>query len=171
MVRKEPLTGPCRKCQVRKIRRATGLCDPCDNLTKAEGTHKDVALPTAIDRYTEHRVKVVKLFNKLIVEGVPFRDIAAKLGMTRKALSMFLYRAKAYGGLEVVNTTQVRIARMPQPIVDTSNRPRMRNEHGGGKWGVNGCKCQPCQKVVAASRRRLDDARKASDRSHKKKPS
>lgn len=149
---------PCKVCQVRLARYRTGACEACHFRTLAEGTQEQYGLtvePTAWATWREQAEE----YNKLAREGFTQKDIAALWGMSAAKLAVLKYRMKKEAGIKVVS-----MARSKASTKTATAKVKPRNTHGGGKWGVSGCKCEPCVTRRKASRKEVDFSR---DKRHK----
>lgn len=136
--------GPCILCNTRRQRTYDGLCDPCRDLTRAEGTYNKVALrPDPLKARHEARVAKVKQYNRLMRKGFSFQETAAQLGVGAKALSNFLLRAKRDYGLKPVH----------------GKKPD--RGHGVEPYGLAKCKCLECKVTRNRTRRAIHAARRA----------
>lgn len=148
-------TGVCVKCQVRRRRKASGCCEPCEALRLAEGTGNDVALASQNELAAQRRKELVKRYNALARKGLSAAEIAAAMGWKTGTLSGYMHKAKSAYGLDVVNLRQAQSRLGRKPVIVREKR----NTHGGGKYGVSGCECDPCMKVRRDTRRVADAAR------------
>lgn len=135
MAAKNKKRGPCSICGIRLARYSSGLCKPCQDRTEAEGTRK-----TRTQLIHEGWRERAKEYNRLRRKGISLQDIAVLWGKTPGSLSQLLYKWK----------TQAKIAVVPSGHGDENStaatckvRPYV-IAHGGGRWGVPGCTCEPC---------------------------
>lgn len=142
---------PCTLCKARKSRRANGLCDACNTLTDVEGTKKKLGVPTQTPTRQRWEQQAAE-YNKLVLEGFTQKQIAEKWNIEVQSLRALVFRVKSRGGIAIVNLGNGRgnIRETLSPSIEIRSG---RNGHGGGRWGVRGCKCTPCKEVSAASRK------------------
>lgn len=153
----------CHVCNKRKARYKDGCCDPCHFLILAEGTQDQYGIATESETMTAYR-EYAKRYNKLARQGMRQPEIAEAMGYTLAKIRNLVYRMRASG---------VKVAKLDKgfgsadgkiEVIAKSVAPR--NDHGGGKWGVTGCKCDPCKAVVAVARQEVD-ARRERNQSKK----
>ena len=147
----------CIVCERLKARWADKCCNRCHYLVQAEGTHAQYGIPTETETQTRYRVKA-KEYNRLIAKGCTQHEIAVMWGMDVVALRGLLSRAKRSGGQKVVSLARGKVDADGRRIV-TSETVQKGNDHGGGKWGVTGCKCDPCEQKRGQSRRAQERVR------------
>ena len=144
--------GKCVVCKVRQARRALGpTCDPCCNRVTAENTYKKMGLKKLHEkeRYGE-RVALIKAYNALVRKGLLQTQIAELWGVHPRTLSSKVSKWSAATGKKALVTRNP--GRRKDPTEPKAvGRPR--NEHGGGKGGVTGCECEPCQTTRRAHAR------------------
>lgn len=176
-------------CIVCKWRRGEQLqnrcCRKCAILTAAEGTREKFGLPKPKQPRMKAAPAFVAAYNKAIREGQTVTDIAIAMGMNWQTLrdQVTLLRDAGYE-LEKSPTREGQriVAQPPIPV-----KPNHTNEHGGGKSGVAGCKCQPCldvrrktysewkaanpQRVEEYRRRQREKMRRLNEQARRNKPS
>jgi DNA-binding CsgD family transcriptional regulator len=138
----------CKKCGRRKARqRSNTVCDPCLLLVTAENTFELYDIPRepiAVARMKQR----AKAYNKLILAGKTMQEIADAWGYTKSGLASLMTGARAKG-IDVVKIHNHTLDPLPK---QASKDPRA-NGHGGGKYGVTGCGCEPCVTVRRKTRR------------------
>lgn len=145
-MRVKPWKGlPCVKCTIRKQRNGDGLCLPCRDLTRAEGTYDQVALrPDPQKANRKKRVAIIEKYNRLMRKGTPFGEVAALLGMDNKQLSSYLHQSKKIYGLKPV------YGKKPD------------RHHGIAPYGLAKCQCELCRTTRSATRRQQNAAKLAA---------
>ena len=138
----------CIVCKINKQRWANGCCDRCHALVEAEKSHKRLGVPTESDKIRQLRADA-KEYNKLVRAGMMQKEISEKWGWPQAKVASMVYRAKTSLGIPMMNVVTGRLSGIAKYKSGTDSRLR-RNEHGGGKCGIRGCKCAPC-----VERRRL----------------
>jgi len=155
MTRRARPKGVCVHCKARAIRGGSMLCEPCTALARSEGTYEQLAQPNFFERKAAERRDTIKKYNALLRKGVRPVQVAKLWGWDIKALANYVYRAKA-AGFDVINYDTIRHGQPQEP--KTPIRVSITgNDHGGGAFGVRGCKCEPCL-THRRARWRADDA-------------
>ena len=157
----EKESEPCVYCKKRLTRRASGMCEPCELLTKAEGTYEQFAHKTFNDIHAEARKKNVSRYNRLVRKGFTYQQILEAFGWTYDQMTQYMSKARIRYNMQVLDIRKytaermavIRAAQPPKP----ADRPR--NAHGGGRWGIARCKCELCVARCKQTRKELDDAR------------
>ena len=142
----------CRVCETRKAKYVNGCCLKCNALLEAEGTHElhGVAAESAVRQ--RWRVQAAE-YNRLIRARHSQAQIAQMWGMKLSSLRSFVWRWKTLAGIKMVPALGNRRGNAEiKPASATTKKRRRVNDHGGGKWGVKDCKCDPCMKVRSVSR-------------------
>lgn len=144
--------GLCRVCNRRKARFANGTCDADRALVEAENLYEQYGIPRESAAKTAMRARI-KEYNKLIRKRYNQQQIADLWGRPLQYVRSISYRAKKEFGLAVVSADAAsRSPTAPIPKPHTTIR-RKKNVHGGGRWGVHGCKCDLCRARVAQTRK------------------
>lgn len=143
----EPVKRLCIICRQRTGRYLNNrICKPCSILTAAEGTRKQYGLP--LPRNPRRRItRFITVYNKAMREGKTQDDVAKILGVSRQTVKNNVVELRKKGiQLERSRYTEMHRTR-PSTPVDRSLSKRAINEHGGGKWGIAKCSCDPCLQV------------------------
>lgn len=142
----------CKVCNIRLTRYKTGACESCHFRTLAEGTQEKYGLATEPQAWAKWREQA-KEYNELARKGLFQKDIAALWGMDISRLRVLVYRMKAEAGIKVVSMAR---SKKDSYVGPATAKVRPRNTHGGGKWGVSGCECDPCVTVRKARRKEME---------------
>ncbi len=142
--------GQCIVCKWRKARFVNGTCEPCGALVDAEGTHDTFGVAKLSPTQQQWHERAAE-YNKLIKKRWSQKRIAELWGIPVGKLRSQVYRWKTRGGIKVVPGWGNRITVADFPKATSVTTPRV-NEHGGGKWGVSHCECEPCMKRRRYSR-------------------
>ena len=146
----------CKVCQRRRAKqRGCTVCDPCLRLVTAENTFDKYGIPResiAMDRIRRRAAA----YNAGIKAGKTQHQIAAELGYTVTGLRGLMTMARKKG-IEVVKLDN----RTGSPIPKQPGSGPGANGHGGGRFGVTGCLCEPCKMVRRKSRKENDELRAA----------
>lgn len=163
-----PDYGFCLVCQTRKARFTNLTCEPCRALVDAEGSHKKYGIVTET-KVQQQWKEYAAAYNKLIRKRFTQAQIADMWGWPLQRLRSATHRWKKQGGLKVMPGW---VSRAPEGVtLEATNkvRPYVINDHGTGRWGVRGCKCDPCRATRAATR--ADLVAKKAERDKQVKPS
>lgn len=107
---------PCIKCGKRMTRHRSKMCIPC------QGLFPDEVPPSG---FVPFNVRL-RSYMDLRAKGWTQPRIAAEWGMTVHSVKQFVARARERG------------------VVIPEGQLTKITEHGGGKSGISGCKCEPC---------------------------
>lgn len=143
--------GICVICGKRKARPRWTICHPCDQLTRAEGTRAQLAAPSPTDLKWQRDREQVAEYNKLVRAGWGQESVAQHWGRTKEWVRVWAHRRKK-DGHKVVNVVTARRLGKSTPATEKV-REKKPNEHGGGKYGVRNCKCEPCATVRRVAKR------------------
>lgn len=150
--------GLCIVCKVRKARFASRTCKADRALVEAENLYDKYGIPRESKAKIAMRAKV-KEYNKLIRKRLTQQQIADLWGRPLQYVRTIPYRAKREFGLAVVSADKIsRSPNAPVPKPEKTIRAH-KNVHGGGRWGISGCKCDLCRARVAATRAELAPGR------------
>ena len=162
--------GVCVHCKTRAMRGPSLLCGPCITLAKAEGTYEKLAQPNFYEKNAAQRRAKVKEYNALLGKGKSPADVAKLWDWKIKYLANYMLRAKK-AGLEVTNYDTIRFHQPQEPRTPLRTSV-LSNEHGGGRGGVRGCKCEPCLQRRRATWREVDAERRLQRKQQRRnKPS
>jgi hypothetical protein len=162
-----PQQPTCACCKQRKAYNSRKLCRSCLTITEAEGTRElygEIQGTVAMAR-----MKLwAKKYNKLILEGLTQAEVAVKMGMKKGALRSKVVRYRA-AGLKLAYSLTRGAKRKPLFDVPLPPKPPKtpgmpRNGHGTGKWGIKGCKCEPCILRNRQRRNQLNQEKAAARR-------
>ena len=134
----------CVVCNKRVPLSYTTACRKCLAWTAAEGTREKYGLPKPAPSKARRNNAHVTKFNRLVGLGLKLHEIATQLDMplqTLKNVNGELRRS----GYQLASPGPYRPAKaQPQEPLDKSKLSIRANEHGGGKYGIKGCRCGPC---------------------------
>lgn len=152
----------CIVCHKRAARYLNGkACRLCAVRTAAEGTREQFGLSPVHLTSQKRTARFVRIYNKMMLEGKRLKDIAEALGLQLQTVKNEARLLRRNGFHLEQSRRQPSRGKPPgQPISRTTRKGRPGNEHGGGKGGVTGCECKPCQDVRRANRRAWNAANK-----------
>ena len=134
-------TPVCVVCKRRKAFFARGkACRPCMILTQQEGTRAQYGLPEPVNHLKEQDT-FVRNWNRWCDEGKSVADMAAELGWAKQSVKNRAQKLRMQG-IKLKTPRGKRIE--AQPPVDRTKLATKANDHGGGKWGIASCNCEPC---------------------------
>lgn len=134
----------CQACQTRKARYVVDrCCTPCHFRLVYEQTYDqyDIVPDETVHQRWE---RMAAEYNKLAMSGMRQPQIAALWDMSPERLRRQMQRIRSSGKIKVVNLGNGRRGPNGELVASVTPRLALRNEHGGGRWGVRGCKCDPC---------------------------
>lgn len=155
----------CRKRTARFLRKLA--CRKCAVRTKAEGTREQFGLPDTKSE-KQRTEKFIRTYNKVAAQGGGLKDIAAALEREVQTVKNEARLLRRMGvRLEPIKRSSTRVKPPGEPLQRATRHGRA-NEHGGGKCGVTGCECLPCQQVRRANRRAWNVANAVKVRSYQR---
>lgn len=141
----------CVVCLKNKGRLAAKLfCEPCEKLVTAEKTRTKYGATKTRGGFESIRDQFIDMVVPLIKARKTAAEVAAVVGVSQMALRNRLSRLRAHG-FDIPNMWRPG-GRKPKPAEQPLDTGKARNGHGGGKWGVKRCRCQPCLDVRKMSR-------------------
>jgi hypothetical protein len=131
----------CKVCRKRKGRqRSYTVCETCLYLVEAENTFDKYGISR--EPATPAKMKQrVEAYNKLIKAGKTPIQIAKLWGYSTEGLASLMTYARRKGFKALLADKALRQFQEPKPI---KIKRVTSNDHGGGRTGVAGCKCEPC---------------------------
>lgn len=147
------MAGTAPICVVCKRRKVNGnsrrTCRKCAALTAAEGTRGKFGLSKP--RRPNANRMFIAAFNKRMLEGKTYAEVAEKFGMHRQTLKNKIGKLRKDGYVLEQSRVAGNARVAAQPPIERKTGPGNVN-HGEGKGGVTGCKCELCLTVRRASR-------------------